>query len=278
MQLDASDLLPVREDGILGDLRMWPDLELPHLDRRSKVYVWLPPDYDGSSDRYPVLYLHDGHNMFLPRASFAGEVWHVDRAMTRLAAEGIEVVVVAVPCHPELRGEEYTRYAHPEHGGGRAADYGRFLLDELKPAVDDVLRTRPGPEHTVVAGSSLGAVVSADLWASRPDVVGGAGLFSPAFWWPGEQALADVEDAAVTRAVTVPGRVYLDVGGQEEPDDPEIQQRYVLDAERLLGSLRRAGVPVRYVYDSGARHVEAAWAERVGPAIAWLLRGSVTAV
>lgn len=135
-----------------------------------------------------------------------------------------------------------------------------------------------GIEAIVVAGSSLGAVVSADLWASRPDVVGGAGLFSPAFWWPGEQALADVEDAAVTRAVTVPGRVYLDVGGQEEPGDPEIQQRYVLDAERLLGSLRRAGVPVRYVYDSGARHVEAAWAERVGPAIAWLLRGSVTAV
>lgn len=51
MQLDASDLLPVREDGILGDLRMWPDLELPHLDRRSEVYVWLPPDYDGPSER-----------------------------------------------------------------------------------------------------------------------------------------------------------------------------------------------------------------------------------
>lgn len=275
MDLRVTDLVPVDEAGIHGDLRIWPDLELPGLGRRADVYVWLPPGYAASQQRYPVLYLHDGHNLFLPDRSFAGSVWEVDLAMSRLAEDGIEAIVVGIPCHPEQRGEEYTPYPHPEHGGGRADDYVTFLVDQLKPAVDAALRTRPGREHTVVAGSSLGGVISAYLWQQRPDAVGGVGLFSPAFWWPGERSLTDLEQAL---ADGLDGRVYLDVGGHEQPDAPDIEAAYVADAQRVLAALRRARVPVGYLYDSAAHHHESAWARRFPAAAAWLLRGyAVTA-
>lgn len=272
MLLDLAVLAPVHDpDGVdHGDLRSWRDVELPGLDRSAEIYAWLPPGYDESDERYPVLYLHDGHNLFLRSRTFEGASWQVGEAMTGLAAQDIPAIVIGIPCHPELRGEEYTQYSHPEHGGGRAADYATFLVEHLKPAVDAALRTLPGPEHTVVAGSSLGAVVSAYLWLEHQDVFGGAGLFSPAFWWPGERALTDLEQALA--AGTLGGRVHLDVGGHEQPDAPEIEQAYVRDAERLLGALREAQVPVRYVYDSSAYHFETAWADRFPAAAAWLLR------
>lgn len=271
MDLTPGALQRIEAPADLGDLRAWPGVELPGLARSADVYAWLPPGYDDGDQRYPVLYLHDGHNLFLPGRSFAGATWDTGQAMGRLAARGLPAVVIGIPCHDQLRGEEYSPYPHPEYGGGRADDYVTFAADHLKPAVDAALRTRPEPEHTVVAGSSLGAVVSAHLWVRRPDVVGGLGLFSPAFWWPGEPALLDLERALAEGRL--PGRVYLDVGGREKPDDPDTEAAYVRDAERLLGALRAAGVPVRYLYDSAALHVEAAWAERFPAAARWLLDG-----
>lgn len=275
MRLDPTDLLPVRDPHLSGDLRSWREVELPGLGRSAEVYAWLPPGHDEEPRRYPVLYLHDGHNLFLPRRAPGGAAWEVDRAMTALAREGIPAIVVGVPCHPEQRGAEYTPYGDPELGGGRAADYAAFLVDHLKPAVDAALRTLPGPEHTLVAGSSLGGLVSAYLWTGWPDVFGGAGMFSPAYSWPtqelGERSLRDVEQALAQGPPR--GRVYLDVGGREHHLDAHVEALYVEHAQRLLGALRRAGVPVRYVYDSQGHHFETAWADRFPAAAAWLLKG-----
>lgn len=86
-------------------------------------------------------------------------------------------------------------------------------------------------------------------------------------------ALADLLDVEQALARGLSGRVYLDVGGQEQPDVPDIQRRYVTDAERLLGILRDADIPVRYLYDSQGHHFETAWAQRFPAAAAWLLHG-----
>lgn len=280
MDLRAADLLPVTDPDAVGDLRAWRDVELPGLDRRADISVWLPPgaavpgpreSTSDGSPRYPVLYLHDGDNLFLRATTFDGaRTWRVGEAMTALAADGLPAIVVGIPCSPTDRAGEYTQYPHPEHGGGRAAGYATFLTDHLKPAIDATLRTKPGPEHTITAGSSLGGVISAYLWQTRPDVFGGAGLFSTAFWFSGERALSDL--AAAAPLPRVGGRVYLDVGGREGDDDA-IREAYVADTERAVAALRRAGVPLRYVYDSVAIHHEAAWAERFPAAARWLLRG-----
>lgn len=273
MRLDPTDLRPVGHAAVHGDLRLWEDVDLPLLGRRADVYVWLPPGYATTDERYPVLYLHDGQNLFPAGGGSGGATWQVDRAMSVLARDGMPAIVVGVPCHPSERGDEYTPHAHPVLGGGRAADYAAFLADHLKPAVDAALRTRREPEHTVVAGSSLGGVVSAYLWTTRPDTFGAAGVFSPAYWWPGEEGLLDVE--RVLAAGPPPGRVYVDVGGRERPDDARIERLYVEHARRLVAALEGARVPVRHVYDSQAGHHETAWAERFPAAAAWLLRGSV---
>ncbi|HHU08608.1 MAG TPA: alpha/beta hydrolase [Intrasporangiaceae bacterium] len=271
MRLSPDDLTPVDDPDVVGDLRSWDGVDLPGLARAADIAVWLPRGYDDSDERYPVIYMHDGGNAFLRSRSYGGATWEVGEAMSALAARGFPAIVVAVPCHPEQRGEEYSQYPHPSLGGGRAEDYATFLVNHLKPAVDDALRTRQDPGSAIVLGSSLGGVVSAYLWQTRPDVFGGAGLFSPAFWWPGEQALVDLEESMRLRRKGA--RVYVDVGGREEPGEPDIEAAYVRDAERVVRGLREAQIPVRYVFDSAAIHFETDWAARFPAAVEWLLHG-----
>src|SRR5699024_9890906 len=85
--------------------------------------------------------------------------------------------------------------SHPGLGVPRADAYVDFLTGHLKPWVDQAVRTRPEREHTLIAGSSAGGVVSLYAWLRRPDVFGGVGAFSTAFWVPGEDFLADLEQA-----------------------------------------------------------------------------------
>ncbi|WP_109473466.1 alpha/beta hydrolase [Ornithinimicrobium cavernae] len=268
-----------RRRGVVGDLRVWRDVALPGLDRRSDIYVWLPPAYDRDrQSRYPVVYLHDGGNLFDPRVSFAGATWSADRALTALHEQGTDVIAVGIPCSPDHRIEEYAPYLghrvradHPDLGTAHADAYVAFLTDHLKPWVDSSLRTRPDREHTLVAGSSMGGVVSMHAWVRRPDVFGGVGAFSSAFWVPGEAHLRDIE--AAVSAPHPPSRFYLDVGGREEPEDPAAQSAYLRDTERVVAALRASETPVRYVYDSQAYHFETAWAERLPSALAWLSTG-----
>nr|WP_306238086.1 alpha/beta hydrolase-fold protein [Ornithinimicrobium sp. HY1745] len=261
-----------RRRRVVGDLRFWRDVPLPGLDRRSDLYVWLPPGYDrNSSRRYPVIYLHDGANLFDRKTAFIGVTWSADRALMSLHEKGIDVIAVGVPCSTDRRIEEYSPYHQVGIGGGDADAYVAFLTEHLKAWVDAALRTRPEREHTLTAGSSMGAVVSMHAWVRRPDVFGGVGAFSPAFWVPGEPHLRDIE--AALHAPHAPTRFYVDVGGHEEPDNPTAQAAYVQDSERVVGALRAARAPVRYVYDSAAFHTESAWAERLPSALAWLLSG-----
>lgn len=270
MELSLADLAPVRHPQIRGDLRRWHQVELPGLGRRADLDVWLPPGALDSGERYPTVYLHDGGNAFVPERSFAGATWQVDATMTALAADGLQAVVVAVPCSPDRRGEEYSPYPHPEFGGGDGDTYVDLLAHELVPAVDAVLPTRPDPEDRIVLGSSLGAVVTAHLWHRHPDLAHGLGLFSPAFWWPGEPALRDLEEGLASGRLR--GRVHLDVGGHEEPGDPEIEEAYLADAVRVLRALHASEVAVHAVFDSSAYHHEDAWARRLPAALTWLLR------
>lgn len=263
---------------MVGDLRSWRNVRLPGLDRRADISVWLPPGYRRGTQRYPVVYLHDGGNLFDVRTSFAGTTWRADEAFTWLHTQGLDAIAVGVPCSPDRRIEEYAPYLseqvrsrEPGLGAPAADDYVDFLTDHLKPWVDTTLRTRPEREHTLTAGSSMGGVVSMHAWVRRPDVFAGIGAFSTAFWVPGEPQLLEIERAVA--APHPPTRVYLDVGGRETPDDPERQLAYRTDTERVVAALQSAAVPVRYTYDSAAPHFESAWAERLPAALDWLLRG-----
>jgi enterochelin esterase-like enzyme len=165
-----------RGSGVLGRLVYWTDVRSAFLGPTRHVAVWLPPGYDSAAaTRYPVLYMHDGQNLFDPRIAFTGVDWGIDEAVVRLAGAGRipQVIVVGVWSGAE-RGAEYS----PWH---RAGQYARFLIEELKPRIDSGFRTLRGPEHTAVMGSSMGGLLSFYLVSRHPGVFGACGCVSTHF-------------------------------------------------------------------------------------------------
>jgi predicted alpha/beta superfamily hydrolase len=233
-----------------------------------RLLVYLPPSYATADRRYPVLYMHDGQNLFDAATSYSGD-WHVDETMEALSAEGIEAIVVGIPNALESRGSEYTPFPHPYFGGGEADGYLRFLAETVKPLIDRDFRTRPDRAHTGLLGSSLGGLISLYGLFSRPDTFGFAGVVSPAFWWPGEPIFTWMEQAPF-----VPARIYMDVGDQETPEIPGRREAYVAGAARMAALLRARGyteADFHYELVIGGQHHESAWAARLPTILRFLL-------
>ncbi len=156
-------------------------MSIPQLGRTRRVWIYLPPDYATSGRRYPVLYMHDGQNVFDEATSYAGE-WGVDETLDSLHAAGDPgIIVVAVDHGGTLRVPEYSPWP-TRFGAGEGDAYAAFLANTLKPWVDDNYRTLTDRMHTGITGSSMGGLVSFYAALKYPDVFGLAGVFSPAFW------------------------------------------------------------------------------------------------
>ena len=162
----------------VGNVRRLGQVHSPELGNHRDIHVYLPPSYANSGRHYPVVYMHDGQNLFDHAMSFAGE-WGVDETLERIAHEGVEAIVVGVPNMGAARTNEYSPYRDDRLGGGHGDAYVRFLTDTLKPLVDQQFRTRREPEHTGLAGSSMGGLISLYGFLRRPDVFGFAGVMSP---------------------------------------------------------------------------------------------------
>lgn len=260
-----------RPHTLTGDIRHHPDFASRHVRARD-VWVYLPPGYAADSTRhYPVLYLHDGNNVFDAATSFLGIEWEADETAERAigALRLPAFVMVAVANTPDRR-EEYTPAADAQGRGGRAADYARFLVEELKPFIDRTYRTQRGPEATGTVGSSLGAVVSIYLAIEHPEVFGLVGALSPAAAWADEDIVRRV--AAAERAGR---RVWIDIGDREAV--PLGGRAYWLDGARALRDAYRDrgyrdGADLHYEEVPGGEHDEAAWAARLERVLIFLLR------
>ncbi len=267
----GAELEPVSfEDAVLvGDkerLRLHRQFVSAFLPARRDVIVALPPDYFQSKRRYSVLYLQDGQNLFDPATSFIkGSFWDVQTTTDRLIGEGaIEpLIVVGVYNTGVGRMEEYTPMRDRNLGGGNANLYGRLLIEELKPWVDQHYRTLDGAAHTGIGGSSLGGLLSLYLGLSWPQVFGRLAVLSPSVWWARGAMLEYVRR---TRPEPRP-RIWLDMGLSEGP--PMIKKCDEL--HRLLQRRGwRDGNEMQYLRVPGARHTEDAWAKRVDPFLRFL--------
>jgi predicted alpha/beta superfamily hydrolase len=246
----------------------WPTFRSTLLGNTRAVYVYLPPTYlENTSARLPVVYMHDGQNLFDPAASFAGVTWGVPATMDAAAVSGRfrEAIVVGVNNMGADRIAEYTPTRDPEYGGGRGDLYLRMLVEELKPQVDAELRTLPGREDTVLAGSSLGGLISSYAGVRHASVFGIIGAFSPSTWWDGRVLLSLVAETGELR----PLRVYVDSGDGGQSRDGVTDTRALAAAYRALGY--RDGVDLLYVVEPGATHTESAWARRLPGALEFLL-------
>ena len=161
---------------LTGTVKRYPGFRSEILGLERRIWVYLPPTYDEEPERrFPVLYMHDGQNVFDGATSYiAGKEWEADETAERLIEEGrIEpLIIVAVDHAGVARVEEYTPTADRRGRGGKVDQYGRMLVEELKPWVDETFRTRPGREDTGIAGSSYGGLASVWVGLTHADVFG----------------------------------------------------------------------------------------------------------
>lgn len=254
---------------VVGKVLVAKNVRSPQLGNRRDLLVYLPPSYDTSERRYPVLYMHDGQNLFDNYTSYVGE-WHVDATLEALAEEGIEAIVVGIPNAGVERLHEYSPFPDPEHGGGKGEAYLAFITETIKPRIDRDFRTLPAREHTYVMGSSMGGLISLYALFRHPEVFGAAGVVSPSFWFGNHGIFDYVEGFA-----KVPGRVYMDVGFKEVTLSEVSSRRYLADVRRMHRLLQhkglRPGPDYLYVEDRQGKHNESDWARRLPDALRFLL-------
>lgn len=264
--------------------RSFKNVWSPELKNRRDVDIYLPDSYATRRERYSVVYMHDGQNLSDPATAFVG-TWELGPTLERLAARGLEMIVVGVYNAGANRLAEYSPFPDRRHGGGDADQYLAFLAQSLKPRIDRTFRTRPERDATAVFGSSLGGLVSLYAYFRYPSVFGRAGVMSPSIWF-GQGAILDF----IQEARTPPGRLYLDVGTQEGAGT----LRDARHAGRLLvrkgfsrdrrarrprtarGGLDRRSTPggkprLRYFEHVGGRHTESDWAYRLEGALEFLV-------
>lgn len=247
-----------------GRLERFP-FESRILCNTREITVYLPAGYGEREERrYPVLYMQDGQNLFDPhRAYVPGNHWRLQEAADAAIGErtASPMIIVGVDHAGPGRMDEYTPVRDAKHsGGGRAADYGRFLIEELKPAVDARFRTLADAENTGVGGSSLGGLVSLHLVLAHPDVFRRAAVMSPSVWW-GNRAILEATDAFDG----APPRVWLDIGGREGLEA-------LRDARELRDRIQAKGwSDFEYFEDRRGDHSERAWARRVRQALEFLV-------
>jgi len=234
---------------------------IPGLNRERTVRIYLPPGYEESRQRYPVLYMHDGQNLYDDATAYAGE-WGVDETLNSLArSHGLRVIVVGIDNGGADRIHELNAWDNPQFGKGEGDRYMAFVVDVLKPWVDQHYRTRPDRSHTAIMGSSMGGLISSYAISRYPEVFGSAGIFSPAYWMA-PQVFADAEEHPPPRTT----RIYFYAGGSEG-------ESMVPDLKRMVAVLERARLPAHNLeveINPVGRHNEAAWRAEFPRAIEWL--------
>jgi predicted alpha/beta superfamily hydrolase len=239
---------------VVGTLRVLEKLWSPQLRNERDLLVYLPPSYEQSDRRYPVIYMHDGQNLFDSATSFAGE-WEVDQTMEHVSGRGLEAIVVGIPNTGEQRLTEYSPFVDERMGGGGGDAYLDFIVQTVKPIIDQDFRTRPEREGTAVSGSSMGGLISLYAFFRAPTVFGFAGVMSPALWF-GSRGIFDF----VAQSPYAGGKIYLDIGTDEGGDALHDARRM---HDLLVEKGYQKGRDLAFLVETGARHEEAAWARRL---------------
>jgi predicted alpha/beta superfamily hydrolase len=247
-----KDWRPFPMDHVKGSLIIYKNVYSPQLDNGRTVLVWLPPSYNiDLNKRYPVLYLHDGQNVFTSGLSLSGEEWKLDETVTKLIdQQKIEEIIMVALYNGENRTGEYS----PKHQGN---DYADFLIQTIKPWIDQIYRTLTDPDHSAVLGSSMGGIISFHLGWEHSNVFSMVGCLSPAF-------LVDRNEIVkrVKKSKNKPDFKFTIQNGTEELE-AELQP----SINKMIKYLKKKGYKENtdYLYKiyDGNHHTQKAWAKQV---------------
>jgi predicted alpha/beta superfamily hydrolase len=237
------------------------NFNIPQLNRQRRVWIYLPANYATSHKKYPVIYMHDGQNLFDEYTSGFGE-WGIDELLDKMRVKD-QCIIIGIDHGGEYRMSEYNPY-DSKYGKGRGDDYVDFLVKTLKPYIDKHYRTKTGAKYTTVAGSSMGGLISLYAVIKYPNVFGNAGVFSPAFWIaPGIYPFA--QQTKLFQNV----RFYFVCGDIE--DDTMVANMQKMAAIIRAKGISAANTPV--VIIKGAKHNETQWNNDFPAFYNWLIQG-----
>jgi len=245
------------------------------LQREAILYIALPENYYTNQKHYPVLYMHDGHNLFDVEDSYAHAIWDVIGAFKRNPTLA-PCIVVALSCAMEghQRLEEYNVYPSvlPGTDGkiqGRGKQYLQYLLNELKPEIDRTYRTLNDANHTLMMGSSMGGVITLEAFCLYPHRLGRIGCVSNAFY----TALPQIKKLVDRTNFSLVKKVYLDTGDEEVGLSDE--EGYLSSNQVIADIIRLKTRPDQFKFSiiKGGRHNEASWRKRLPTILKFLLKG-----
>ena len=245
------------------NVHVMPAIKMGTLQRERTYRIYLPESYEDSDKHYPVLYMHDGQNLFDDATSYVGE-WGVDETLNQLAQTcGLEVIVVGIDHGDKLRMTELNPYDNERFGKGEGDAYVDFLVNELKPRIDREYRTLPEREHTAVMGSSMGGLISNHAINRHPDVFGKAGIFSPSYWIAPQMFASTKNNPRLKET-----RTYLLTG--------KLEGKEMSAGHQKMQALLENTVPAGQWYaelDPQGEHNEAFWRGEFPRAVSWMFDG-----
>jgi predicted alpha/beta superfamily hydrolase len=244
------------------------DFMSPSLGNTRGIWIYLPPTYvENALVKMPVVYMHDGQNLFDPTEAFGGNTWKVQQAMDAGAMDGsiAEAIVIGIE-NTAARIDEYTPVADPTDGGGHGDSYLAMIVTELKPKIDTDLRTLPDRAHTTMIGSSLGGLITAYAGVAHADVFGAIGAMSPSTWWDNDWLVGEI---ASSPSSPRPLKVYVDSGDSGDSNDDVGDTKLLAAKYGTIGFA--APATLDYVVQAGGQHNEVYWAQRLPGALSFLL-------
>jgi len=235
---------------------------IPSLNNIShKIWVYLPPNYSTSSKTFPVIYMHDGQNLFDAKTSYIGE-WEVDETLNNLFEKTKKgFIIVGVENAGEERINEYTPWPNEKYGGGKGEIYIDFIVNTLKPFIDQNYRTKPDQKYTGLIGSSLGGLISYYGGLKNPDTFGKIGALSTSFWFSSEVENFTKENGDIKIV-----KLFLLAGGKEGNDMVEDTQKI----ENLLIKTGFKPKNLKTKINPDGEHNEAFWKSEFSEIITWL--------
>ena len=232
---------------------------IPQLNRTRRIWVYLPADYATSKKKFPVLYMHDGQNLFDEATSGFGE-WGVDECLDSLFTQGHKECIVIGIDNGAKRMSEYNPYGFQTYGIGEGDKYVDFIASTLKPYVDKTFRTKADKKNTFIAGSSMGGLISFYAVMRYPGVFGGAGIFSPAFW-----TASGLENDLNKTGKKIRSKLFFYAGGKEG-------DRMIPDMKKIEADVKALSSSKIYErVDMDARHNEAAWRKYFPEFYKWIM-------
>lgn len=257
------------------------ELKVPYTGKLRRVRVLLPKNYETDTDRrYPVVYFHDGQNVFYSKEAYVGHSWKIIPAIKR-NPDISRMIVVAIDNDGLQRMNEYSAWKYKESNipgmqfGGKGVEYGEFVMEVVKPFIDQEYRTLADREHTAMIGSSLGGNITQFLGLEYQDQIGCLGVFSSANWLHQDAFNHYIE----RKKLYADQRIYIYVGTEEADDTDKtlmagnIKQAYIDSSLRYYHDVIQQGVALENIairIQSGAIHHEVAWAEHLPECLRFL--------